>query len=282
MANCPDKQLLNALVVRSGGNFPMAQSVQERNYQNQSNDHAASEEEAEECEGASLGAYQFTHSCNAVIVEQEIKAKGKDEIGKAQNGKGLMYLDVKINGKPIRAMVDTGATHNYLASTEVERLGLVLEKGVGRVKAINSAAQPVAGLARSVPIRVGPYEGRTSFSAVVMDDFKVILGLEFLRETNASVMPCTNSLMMMGKTPCVIPMMTPSNNGKFLSAIQLKKGLKHENPTFVAALKWDEIQETSGPLPSSICHVLKEYEDVMRTSCQRSFPLEEKLTTKLN
>ncbi|KAL0319905.1 UNVERIFIED_CONTAM: hypothetical protein Sradi_5252000 [Sesamum radiatum] len=57
---------------------------------------------------------------------------------------GLMFVDVKIHGKPIRAMVDTGATHNYLASAEVERLGLVLEKGVGRVKAINSAAQPIA------------------------------------------------------------------------------------------------------------------------------------------
>lgn len=55
---------------------------------------------------------------------------------------GLMYVDLRVNGKPIRAMIDTGASHNYLASTEVERLGLVLEKSVGRVKAINSAAQP--------------------------------------------------------------------------------------------------------------------------------------------
>ncbi|KAL0414269.1 UNVERIFIED_CONTAM: hypothetical protein Sradi_1628600 [Sesamum radiatum] len=53
--------------------------------------------------------------------------------------KGLMFVDVKIHGKSLRAMIDTGATHNYLASAEVERLGLVLEKGVGRVKAINSA-----------------------------------------------------------------------------------------------------------------------------------------------
>ncbi|KAL2228328.1 UNVERIFIED_CONTAM: hypothetical protein Sindi_1812500 [Sesamum indicum] len=60
--------------------------------------------------------------------------------------KRLMFVDVKIHGKPIRAMIDTGATHNYLASAEVERFGLVLEKGVGRVKAINSAAQPIAGV----------------------------------------------------------------------------------------------------------------------------------------
>ncbi|KAL0396201.1 UNVERIFIED_CONTAM: hypothetical protein Scaly_0068500 [Sesamum calycinum] len=55
-------------------------------------------------------------------------------------------------------MIDTRATHNYLVSTEVERLGLVLEKGVGQVKAINSAAQPIAGLAKSVLIKVGHFK----------------------------------------------------------------------------------------------------------------------------
>ncbi|KAK2980058.1 hypothetical protein RJ640_028787 [Escallonia rubra] len=44
-------------------------------------------------------------------------------------GKGLMFLDIKVNGKVIRAMVDTRATDNYISSTEVERLGLTVEKG---------------------------------------------------------------------------------------------------------------------------------------------------------
>ncbi|KAL0416331.1 UNVERIFIED_CONTAM: hypothetical protein Slati_3465000 [Sesamum latifolium] len=92
---------------------------------------------------------------------------------------GLIFVDVKIHGKPIRAMIDTGATHNYLASAKVERLGLVLEKGVGRVKAINSAAQPIAGVAKSVLIKVGAYEGKTNLSVMVMDDLKLILGLDF-------------------------------------------------------------------------------------------------------
>ncbi|KAK3028694.1 hypothetical protein RJ639_038073 [Escallonia herrerae] len=138
-------------------------------------------------------------------------------------GKGLMYVHIKVNGKAIRAMVDTGATHNYISSTEVERLGLTLEKGCGRVKAINSAAQPVAGIARSVLIKIGPYEGRTNFSVVIMDDFKLILGLEFLRDTKTTVMPCTNSLAMLGSKPCVIPTISPRARERSISALQLKK-----------------------------------------------------------
>ncbi|KAK2994750.1 hypothetical protein RJ640_031023 [Escallonia rubra] len=152
--------------------------------------------------------------CNAVTTQvgnPEVSStveKPKDMPPKKKSdvpGKGLMYVDIKVNGKAIRAMVDTGATHNYISSTEVERLGLTLEKRCGRVKAINSAAQPVAGIARSVLIKIGPYEGRTNFSVVIMDDFKLILGLEFLRDTKTTVMPCTNSLAMLGSKPCVIP-----------------------------------------------------------------------------
>ncbi|KAL0307110.1 UNVERIFIED_CONTAM: hypothetical protein Sradi_6128300 [Sesamum radiatum] len=93
--------------------------------------------------------------------------------------KGLMFVDVKIHGKPVRAVIDTGATHNYLASIEVERLGLVLENGVGQVKAITSAAQPIGGVAKSVLIKVGSFEGKTNLSIVVMDDLSSSSGLNF-------------------------------------------------------------------------------------------------------
>ncbi|KAK3020009.1 hypothetical protein RJ639_003225 [Escallonia herrerae] len=85
--------------------------------------------------------------------------KPKDMLPKKKGdvpGKGLMYVDIKVNRTAIRAMVDTGTTHNYISSIKVERLGLTLEKGCGRVKAINSAAQPVAGIAKFVLIKIGP------------------------------------------------------------------------------------------------------------------------------
>ncbi|KAK3007082.1 hypothetical protein RJ639_016941 [Escallonia herrerae] len=188
----------------------------------------------------------FPQRCNAVTTQvgnpkksltgeepKDMPPKKKGDVP----GKGLMYVDIKVNGKAIRAMVDTGATHNYISSTEVERLGLTLEKGCGRVKAINSAAQPVAGIARSVLIKIGPYEGRTNFLVVIMDDFKLILGLEFLRDTKTTVMPCTNSLAMLGSKPCVIPTISPRAGERSISALQLKKGLKRDETTYLAMLR---------------------------------------------
>ena len=39
---------------------------------------------------------------------------------KANKNKGLMYIDAKINGKPISTMVDIGVTYNFITFKEAE------------------------------------------------------------------------------------------------------------------------------------------------------------------
>ncbi|KAK3041025.1 hypothetical protein RJ639_026737 [Escallonia herrerae] len=201
IANCPQRQMMNAFFDNIGQVQRGEQSGSRPRHPPTDEQTDTQDYEEEDAVGA------FPQWCNAVTTQvgnpkksltgeepKDMPPKKKGDVP----GKGLMYVDIKVNGNAIRAMVDTGATHNYISSTEVERLGLTLEKGCGRVKAINSAAQPVAGIARSVLIKIGPYEGRTNFLVVIMDDFKLILGLEFLRDTKTTVMPCTNSLAMLG------------------------------------------------------------------------------------
>ena len=37
--------------------------------------------------------------------------------------KGLMYVEALVNGKATKALVDTGATHNFVSEDEARRLG---------------------------------------------------------------------------------------------------------------------------------------------------------------
>ncbi|KAK3036651.1 hypothetical protein RJ639_030220 [Escallonia herrerae] len=74
-----------------------------------------------------------------------------------------------------------------------------------------------------------------------MDDFKLILGLEFLRDTKTTVMPCTNSLVMLGNKPCVIPTISSRAGERSISALQLKRGLKRDETTYLAMLRWQEL-----------------------------------------
>lgn len=61
------------------------------------------------------------------------KASGRQpEEAKGEEGRvsrnGLMFVDIRVNGKPICAFVNKGAIYNFVAGTKVERLGLSLEK----------------------------------------------------------------------------------------------------------------------------------------------------------
>ncbi|KAK3027090.1 hypothetical protein RJ639_040922 [Escallonia herrerae] len=245
IANCPQRQMMNAFFDNIGQVQRGEQSGSRPRHPPTDEQTDTQDYEEEDAVGA------FPQWCNAVTTQvgnpkksstgeepKDMPPKKKGDVP----GKGLMYVDIKVNGKAIRAMVDTGATHNYISSTEVERLGLTLEKGCGRVKAINSAAQPVAGIARSILIKIGPYEGRTNFSVVIMDDFKLILGLEFLCDTKTTVMPCTNSLVMLGNKPCVIPTIS-SRAGEHASDFALGGVLMQEgHPVAYESRKLNEAE----------------------------------------
>lgn len=71
----------------------------------------------------------------------------------------LMFVSVKLNGHEVPAMIDTGATDNFISVDCAKRCGLSLVKVNSRVKAVNSEAQPVAGVAKNVGLDVGGWRG---------------------------------------------------------------------------------------------------------------------------
>ena len=97
-------------------------------------------------------------------------------------------------------MVDTGATHNFISKGEARKLGLKLEKDSGCMKVVNSKAFTTAGVVKQVLVKLGSWQGRTNFLVAQMDDFDVVLGMEFLMAHHVIPVLATNSLMIMGRT----------------------------------------------------------------------------------
>nr|CAN81215.1 hypothetical protein VITISV_002276 [Vitis vinifera] len=50
----------------------------------------------------------------------------------------LMHVHVIVNGVQVKAIVESGATHNFVAISEAAKLGLKLEDDTSRIKAVNS------------------------------------------------------------------------------------------------------------------------------------------------
>lgn len=64
---------------------------------------------------------------------------------KMSSGGGLMYVDLTINGKSVRAFVDTGATNNFIAYSMASHFRLNIQADKGKIKAVNSKALNTVG-----------------------------------------------------------------------------------------------------------------------------------------
>ncbi|ERN07597.1 hypothetical protein AMTR_s00157p00058620, partial [Amborella trichopoda] len=89
---------------------------------------------------------------------------------------GLMYVRITLNGKDMRAMADTGTTHNFVVDQEIARLGLKLGGDTSRMKTVNSASQLVVGTACDVLVNVGTWSRHIVLLVVALDGFDVNLG----------------------------------------------------------------------------------------------------------
>uniref|UniRef100_A0A803MP81 Uncharacterized protein n=1 Tax=Chenopodium quinoa TaxID=63459 RepID=A0A803MP81_CHEQI len=74
---------------------------------------------------------------NALIASSSGESSGDEaHIGKA-----------KVNGQVSKALIDTGATNNFIAVQEDTRMGIRFVKKVGSLKTVNSKPVPICGVA---------------------------------------------------------------------------------------------------------------------------------------
>ena len=87
----------------------------------------------------------------------------------------------------MKAMVDSGATHNFVATNKASRLGLKLIYDASRIKAVSSESQRIQGIAKDVLLQVDEWKGKCSLHCVPLDDFNPILGIDLFLKAKAAL-----------------------------------------------------------------------------------------------
>ncbi|GJX08171.1 putative retrotransposon gag domain, aspartic peptidase domain protein [Tanacetum coccineum] len=196
--------------------------------------------------------------------------KAKTDVPKVV-GKGLQYVEATINSVKVCTLFDSDMTRNFVVDDEAKRLGINATKGSGTIKAVNSLAKPIHEVAKDVQAKIGEWEGTIDLSVVMMDDFKVVLGLEFLDSIRAFPMPFANSLCILdgGKTFMVSTDRDAKSRAKNLSALQFKKGFNKNEPFYLAVTRLETDEGLSKiEVPKVIEWVLDEFKDVMPKKLQ--------------
>ncbi|XP_071689198.1 uncharacterized protein [Rutidosis leptorrhynchoides] len=97
--------------------------------------------------------------------------KAKTEVPQVM-AKGLQFVEVYVRENRVRALVDTGATHNFVSTEEAKRLEIKEIKEGGMMKTVNVNGKPISGVAKDVQVKIGEREGTIDLSVVPIDDFK--------------------------------------------------------------------------------------------------------------
>lgn len=152
--------------------------------------------------------------------------------------KGLMYVMVRVNGVEVRAMLDTGATNNFLSEKVVKSLGLKVTQSTCKLKAVNSRASKVEGTTM-VTLGIGSWEGECNLTIVSLDDFELILGIEFFVRAKVTLMPHLFGILVADeKYPCFV---RAENEGKQREI--MRSVSTHASVTHVGALQVIEPDE---------------------------------------
>ncbi|CAO2822762.1 unnamed protein product [Amaranthus hypochondriacus] len=132
------------------------------------------------------------------------------------------------------------ATQKAKENTEVVKETMKLGKynrESGRIKTTNTSPFLILGVAHKVPIFLAQWSGTVYLTAVHMDNFSLVLGLEFIDTVRPFSFKENGSIMIKtDQGAWSVPVTRELVGAKMISAIQVSRGIKKGQETFLAAL----------------------------------------------
>uniref|UniRef100_A0A803L166 Eukaryotic translation initiation factor 3 subunit G N-terminal domain-containing protein n=1 Tax=Chenopodium quinoa TaxID=63459 RepID=A0A803L166_CHEQI len=213
---------------------------------------------------AHMGTLRLCNSVKATVEEpKEDKDLAKVCTLPRDKKPYLMFVEAIVGGKASKALVDTGATHNFVTLKEATRLGLKFTKKRGSLKTVNTIPASIHGVARGVPLQLSEWKGAVDFTVVDMDDFNLVLGLEFMDSVRPFTFEEDGSLTIKrGQGAWSVPVAREEAEAKMLSAIQLDKGIKRKQTTFLATMV-EEKPEVQQEIPVEVARVRSLYDSIV-------------------
>ena len=187
----------------------------------------------------------------------------------------LGFLDLEVLDKKVQALVDTGATHNFMSTEVAKVVGLQLLPNDAEVKVVNSRTK-VSGLANEVPVRIGDWQGCLDFTVMEMSDFDMILGQDFLKGNRVVVSPSSSEIVIWKDSRWwTIPTHAQRRevSVQYVSAPSMSKAMKDPGiETFATVIRGVEDDGVGTPIPTEISDVLERYADLMPDELPKVLP----------
>ncbi|XP_039053215.1 uncharacterized protein LOC120195204 [Hibiscus syriacus] len=229
----------------------------------------------------SCGGNHMKRDCPQLVKVAAIKENDGVESETLKLGSIFRTMDVK-KGRKKKGLV----YRHHRRRPKDERTGghrcLRIVHETGSIKTVNAEEVPISGVTKGIEITVGGWSGKEAIKVIPPDKFDFVLGLSFLDRINAFPVPFVDCLCIPDpKQQCIVPVSRgPRIEAKMLSAIQFSKGVRKEEPTFMASLVETEPTMTE-EVPREVGQVLAEFKDVMSAELPKKLPPKREVDHKI-
>lgn len=117
-------------------------------------------------------------------------------------------------------MVDTGSSHNFMSPTKAERLELMVTNAKIWLKTVNAETKPLNGVMQGVKLKLDKWTDKVNFSVAPINDFSIILGMDFIQHFNIIPFYRLNMVMILEGEPCIIHTIAPPKTSSSSNLVQ--------------------------------------------------------------
>lgn len=192
----------------------------------------------------------------------DVQAKAQLEVPvlySAQLENKVIQLQAKCRGAVLRVLVDSGASHDFVASHVVNKLSLptVQDDSAATIVLGNGACQDGSLVVPRLAFRVGTFKDTRSFRVTQLGSYDLILGKPWLTAFNPDIDWVSNSIQLVKGSQFYT--LTPKRIGVgdddpvvgLISHIQLKRLLRNGDTAYLAVLTESKEGEECGTADSA-------------------------------
>lgn len=155
----------------------------------------------------------------------------------------LEYVQMQIGGADILTMVDSGASHNFMSEDTTRRLGLKFVPTKAHMKTVNSPPMAILGMAEKVDTTLGEWTGKVDFTIIRIDGYEAVLGIDFMKQFEAMVVPHLRKLFIYDgreDVPIGVPTIGVTKPDRKLGGMQIEDRAKVDKRLATLEAKFEE------------------------------------------